>query len=449
MIKPDFNGKDILKKIKDEPGTAYLFTEYLDDIDYSDLNLNGLSLEEINKLGMDYEYGENGKEADSLTAKKYYTAAAEMGFINSQLNLAGIHRQDSLPNYTKAMYWHKKAADAGDAQAKYLVGAMYHEGEGVKRDYNEALKWYKQAVDGGYMYAWYVIGLVYNNDYDEGAPTDHVKAVECFKKAVKAGIDEGYYFLGIAHLDGKYVPLDLHEAFSCFEKACNTGIPYALKEIDEMFENGDVKNSKYKSVSQWYADLNDGGKLARNYAHIIREEDEEDVSLFEKSAFWYEQAVKKGDKNAFYQLVLIYNFYKENNENKGPGRKKMAEYAKKFYPREKKASHNNKEKDECEKLIREITKISVYEKKNSIFGINSIINDDMNDLLKIGLSLVSDAIDHEISVSILDLISDENKLSEKIIIEGVDCLQKGVYPSNVKDVLCEIYGEEIEVNIPL
>lgn len=63
-------------------------------------------------LGMDYLYGENGKER----------------------------------NDKKAMYWFKKAADLGDASAQNNLAILYAEGKGVSKNENEAERYFEMAA---------------------------------------------------------------------------------------------------------------------------------------------------------------------------------------------------------------------------------------------------------------------------------------------------------------
>jgi len=52
-------------------------------------------------------------------------------------------------NYSKAVYWFKKAAGQGYARAEYYLGYMYAEGLGVPQDYNKAVYWLKKAAEQG------------------------------------------------------------------------------------------------------------------------------------------------------------------------------------------------------------------------------------------------------------------------------------------------------------
>ncbi len=81
---------------------------------------------------------------------KYYEMAANQGMVDAMFNLANAYRygwSDLPPDLEKEFYWRKRAADAGDMEASYLVGEMYIEGNGTYEDFAEGLKYLAAAAD--------------------------------------------------------------------------------------------------------------------------------------------------------------------------------------------------------------------------------------------------------------------------------------------------------------
>jgi len=75
-------------------------------------------------------------------------------------------------------------AEAGNAEAQTLLGAMYWSGEGVQRDHKEAAKWYLRAAEKGYARAQNDIGFMYG--FGEGVPPkDNVQAFKWLSLAVR------------------------------------------------------------------------------------------------------------------------------------------------------------------------------------------------------------------------------------------------------------------------
>jgi len=73
-------------------------------------------------------------------------------------------------DYAKALAEFQKLADQGNVEGQYLVGFLYHNGFGVKRDQNEALKWFQKAAQQGDARAQYYVGIMYAAG--QGAPKD-------------------------------------------------------------------------------------------------------------------------------------------------------------------------------------------------------------------------------------------------------------------------------------
>jgi TPR repeat protein len=82
--------------------------------------------------------------------------------------------------------WYRKAADQGDADAQFNLGAGYDNGQGVPQDYAEALKWYRLAADQGVASAQYNLAVMYANG--QGVPQDYVRAYMWFNLAAAQGL---------------------------------------------------------------------------------------------------------------------------------------------------------------------------------------------------------------------------------------------------------------------
>ena len=52
-------------------------------------------------------------------------------------------------DYTKAKQHFEKAASQGDAAAKYVLGAIYYLGKGVRKNHVVAKEWFGKACEGG------------------------------------------------------------------------------------------------------------------------------------------------------------------------------------------------------------------------------------------------------------------------------------------------------------
>ena len=84
---------------------------------------------------------------------QYLERGANMGNDSCQLYLGRIYLDRRV--YDKAMYWLTKSAEQGQGWAALLVGQMYENGEGTRRDISKAKYWYQVSVDSKNYYGQY------------------------------------------------------------------------------------------------------------------------------------------------------------------------------------------------------------------------------------------------------------------------------------------------------
>ena len=102
---------------------------------------------------------------------------AKKGNAEAQCALANNYYfgHDVEINYTKTVFWLKKAAKQGLTQALYNLGTCYFNGKGVTKDPAQGIFWYEKAAEKGHVRAQYYLG----ESYYEGnnIPQDITKAV--------------------------------------------------------------------------------------------------------------------------------------------------------------------------------------------------------------------------------------------------------------------------------
>lgn len=98
------------------------------------------------------------QRANDLNSQGRYTEAfplviqlAEQGNVSWQGLLGYLYYegQGVTKDYTRAVYWFRKAAEQDDVNAQYSLGVMYKEGRGVARNNNKASYWFKKAAEQG------------------------------------------------------------------------------------------------------------------------------------------------------------------------------------------------------------------------------------------------------------------------------------------------------------
>ena len=118
------------------------------------------------ELGNCYFY-ERGTPRDIYKAKEWYTKAAENGIIDAQFQLGFLYltADDSFDNpatgsdnpygkefqnLIKSHKWYMKAAEGGHADAQFMIGSTYLKGSfDIPQDYSKAIWWLKKAAKGG------------------------------------------------------------------------------------------------------------------------------------------------------------------------------------------------------------------------------------------------------------------------------------------------------------
>lgn len=106
---------------------------------------------QLNELGVDYQFGNNGQKVDLAQALHYYTIAAEGGNTNAMCNAAYCYATGAAGKVDaeKAFGLYQKAAEAGDLNGMTNLAGCYLNGFGARQDAVEAIKWLVEALNAG------------------------------------------------------------------------------------------------------------------------------------------------------------------------------------------------------------------------------------------------------------------------------------------------------------
>ena len=113
----------------------------------------------------------------------------------------------------------RASAEAGDAEAQFILGGIYITGVGVPQDAAEAVAWYRRAAEQGHARAQYNGGM-----YREGVgvPQDAAEAVAWYRRAAEQG-DATANNLGGMYDQGRGVPQDAAEAVAWYRRSRRAG----------------------------------------------------------------------------------------------------------------------------------------------------------------------------------------------------------------------------------
>lgn len=182
-------------------------------------------------LAAAYEKGFCGLPKDYAQAAVWWRKAAVQGDSEAQDSLAGLYYngQGVPQDYSQAATWSSKAAEQGEANSQYNLGLDYYYGQGVPQDYTQAEQWFLKAaelrqgnsggepnwirmvVDKITANAQYMLGVLYANG--QGVPRDDSQAAIWFRKAAEQGNADAQQMLGWSYLVGGGMPQDYAEAY--------------------------------------------------------------------------------------------------------------------------------------------------------------------------------------------------------------------------------------------
>ncbi|HXQ03160.1 MAG TPA: tetratricopeptide repeat protein, partial [Bradyrhizobium sp.] len=85
----------------------------------------------------------------------------------------------------------KRAQDTGDPKAMTMLGELYANALGVKRDYAKAADWYKRAADGGDREGMFALAML--RLAGRGGPVNREEAVKLLASSAKLGNPKAAY----------------------------------------------------------------------------------------------------------------------------------------------------------------------------------------------------------------------------------------------------------------
>jgi uncharacterized protein len=111
-------------------------------------------------------------------------------------------------NYEKAATLYRPLAEQGGARAQYVLGNLYRNGYGVRKDDKAAVKWYQLSAEQGDVDAQYSLAESYYKG--QGVLQDYKKAAKWYRLAALhgSGSPAPQFLLGMMLLKGEGVPQD-------------------------------------------------------------------------------------------------------------------------------------------------------------------------------------------------------------------------------------------------
>jgi TPR repeat protein len=177
-------------------------------------------------LGEAYLRGRLTPSADPDKALFWWKRAADAGDISSVLLIARFYEGQfgfpELQNSKEALANYGKAAGLGNAGAMAALGSRLLSGEEKVRDEKKGREWLKKAIDAKEFSAYLALG-----DYEENVRKDLKAALAEYERGKDAGQIDCILRTADFYIEGKGVEKDAARGLALLEKAAEAGNPIA------------------------------------------------------------------------------------------------------------------------------------------------------------------------------------------------------------------------------
>jgi TPR repeat protein len=234
--------------------------------------------------------GQGVPQDDTQAAFWYRTIRAWRAWINS----ADPYNW----RYTQAVYWFRKAAEQGDADAQNVLGNLYYYGHGplsmeliMYGSYTQAAFWYRKAAEQGNADAQFSLGFLYDNGW--GVPQDYEQAAFLYRKAAEQGDADAQRLLGGLYRDGDGVPRDYAQATLWLRKAAEQGDARAQWSLGGLYLGGHGMPRDYAEAYFWYDLAAAGEQDASDSKQVVKYRDEAASHLTPADLFRAQERARK------------------------------------------------------------------------------------------------------------------------------------------------------------
>ncbi len=196
-----------------------------------------------------------GTSSSVTTLESFETieAKAKAGDANAQFELGAMYHdgQGVEKSFPKAKEWFEKSAKQNDPRAQFNLGVMYYTGESVKQDYKKAQEWFEKAAVQGNTRAQFNLGVMFYRG--EGVKQNFETAINYFTKSGSLGFAEAQFNLGVMLAKGEGSEIDVAQAYAWFEAARSFGNQNAAGVITQI--ESELKPAEIKQLKALAEDL--------------------------------------------------------------------------------------------------------------------------------------------------------------------------------------------------
>ncbi len=242
------------------------------------------------------------KPNTALKSKKTFSLHSDNNLIKGLRFHLGLRYPQ---NQEEAVHFYTKAAEQGNAAARFLLGLCYEKGIGVDKNKEEAVKWYRLAAEQGHALAQNNLGDCYFSDIGVGKNKE--EAVKWYRLAAEQGHALAQDNLGYCYQHSFGVDQDEKEAVKWYRLAAEQGHPQAQNNLGYCYQNGiGADQDEQKAVKLFRLGAEKGNSSAQNNLGISYDEGTGIDKDEKKAVKWYKLAAEKGNASAQNNLGVSY-----------------------------------------------------------------------------------------------------------------------------------------------
>jgi TPR repeat protein len=275
------------------------------------LNNQGLNDPEIwRDLGRIYFDRWSKQEEDLDQAIFWYKKAAEQGDAEAQNHLGFMYEHFGHmyefglmgeEGFEQAAYWYRKAAEQGHRDAQFQLSSMYEAGKGGEQDYQLSFDWLLEASYREHALALFCHGLFAEDCHH------HEEALVSYRKAAEQGLAIAQYKLGTMYEHGLGIEKDLEQAVFWYRQAADREDADAQHNLAWLYEYGLGVEQDETQAAFWYCSAAKIGharaQTALGYMYSCGWGLEQNEKL---AVYWYQKAAEQNFATAQFLLASCY-----------------------------------------------------------------------------------------------------------------------------------------------
>ena len=197
----------------------------------------------------------------------------------------------------------RQEAEQGNAEAQFILGLMYHEGEGVAEDKSEAARWFRAAAEQRHAEAQSYLGWMYYEG--KGVVQDEINAANWWRAAAEQGDAKASFNLRLMRKRG--VREDKSEAVRWLRTEANQGNAEAQFTLGSRYYNGEGVTEDKSEAAIWFRKAAEQGYAeAQTNLGVMYRKGEGVVKDESEAVRWFRAAAEQGYAEAQYNLGRAY-----------------------------------------------------------------------------------------------------------------------------------------------